>query len=121
LFTSKLANNFVQDATAGTRFAGVLHPVTPALRLFAKAASKLQLANLLTCLHAHLPAFLCCLQLIELLSVPKGPMLGALTAAVMDWQLAHPKGAKEECIEHIKQLHSSGQLQAAADSRSKGR
>jgi hypothetical protein len=48
-------------------------------------------------------------------------MLGALTAAVMDWQLAHPQGAKEECISHIRQLYSSGQLQAAANTRTKGK
>jgi hypothetical protein len=48
-------------------------------------------------------------------------MLGALTGAVMDWQLAHPHGAKEECIEHIRQLYSSGQLQAAAGTRAKGK
>uniref|UniRef100_A0A383VU74 tRNA nucleotidyltransferase/poly(A) polymerase RNA and SrmB- binding domain-containing protein n=1 Tax=Tetradesmus obliquus TaxID=3088 RepID=A0A383VU74_TETOB len=60
-------------------------------------------------------------QLIELLSVPKGPMLGALTAAVVDWQLAHPKGSEQECIEHIRQLYSSGQLQPAAGSRGKNR
>ncbi|KAF6258483.1 hypothetical protein COO60DRAFT_1460658 [Scenedesmus sp. NREL 46B-D3] len=37
-------------------------------------------------------------QLIDLLSVPKGPMLGALTAAVMDWQLAHPSGPRNNAL-----------------------
>jgi hypothetical protein len=48
-------------------------------------------------------------------------MLGALTAAVMDWQLAHPEGAKEQCIDHIRQLYSSGQLQAGAGTRTRGK
>lgn len=43
------------------------------------------------------------LQLIEELKVPKGPQLGQLTASVMDWQLAHPTGSKEECLAAIKQ------------------
>lgn len=53
------------------------------------------------------------MQLIELLSVPKGPMLGKLTTAVVDWQLAHPQGLKEDCINHIKQLYSSESLETA--------
>lgn len=42
-------------------------------------------------------------QLIEELKVPKGPQLGKLTAAVMDWQMAHPNGSKEACLEAMKQ------------------
>eukprot|EP00879_Flechtneria_rotunda_P017089 GHRR01017897.1.p1 GENE.GHRR01017897.1~~GHRR01017897.1.p1 ORF type:complete len:250 (+),score=108.62 GHRR01017897.1:245-994(+) len=41
-------------------------------------------------------------QLINLLNVPKGPKLGQMTAAVMDWQLAHPQGSKEDCLVHVK-------------------
>jgi len=32
-----------------------------------------------------------------------GPQLGKVLTAAMDWQLAHPQGSKEECIEHLKQ------------------
>jgi hypothetical protein len=42
-------------------------------------------------------------QLIEELKVPKGPQLGKLTAAVMDWQMANPTASKEECLEAMKQ------------------
>lgn len=42
--------------------------------------------------------------------MPKGPQLGKLTAAVMDWQMAHPKGTKEECLEAMKQ-HLAQQTQ----------
>jgi hypothetical protein len=45
---------------------------------------------------------LCVSQLSEDLKVPKGPQLGKLTAAVMDWQMAHPTGSKEQCIEALK-------------------
>jgi hypothetical protein len=31
-----------------------------------------------------------------------GPQLGRVLAAAMDWQLANPKGGKEECIAHLK-------------------
>ena len=31
-----------------------------------------------------------------------GPQLGKVLAAAMDWQLAHPKGSKDECIAHLK-------------------
>ncbi|KAI8462676.1 MAG: hypothetical protein J3K34DRAFT_527577 [Monoraphidium minutum] len=31
-----------------------------------------------------------------------GPQLGRVLAAAVDWQLAHPQGSKEECIEHLK-------------------
>jgi hypothetical protein len=41
--------------------------------------------------------------LSEDLKVPKGPQLGKVTAAVMDWQLAHPQGSKEECLEALRQ------------------
>lgn len=53
------------------------------------------------------------LQLIEELKVPKGPQLGQLTTSVMDWQLAHPTGSKEECLAAIKQQMSqaSGAVQ----------
>jgi hypothetical protein len=43
------------------------------------------------------------LQLNEDLKVPKGPQLGKLTAAVMDWQMAHPTGTKDDCLEAMKQ------------------
>ena len=43
------------------------------------------------------------LQLSQDLNVPKGPQLGKWTAAVMDWQMAHPGGSKEECLEALKQ------------------
>lgn len=42
------------------------------------------------------------LQLSEDLNVPKGPQLGKLTAAVMDWQMAHPTGSKEDCVAALK-------------------
>ena len=61
---------------------------------------------------------LCCcpllLQLIELLAVPKGPLLGQLTAAVLEWQMAHPKGSKEDCVEHIKACYSKLQGEAGS-------
>ena len=47
--------------------------------------------------------FLALLQLSEELNVPKGPQLGKMTAAVMDWQMAHPQGSKEECLEALRQ------------------
>lgn len=52
-------------------------------------------------------------ELIEELKVPKGPQLGQLTTSVMDWQLAHPTGSKEECLAAIKQQMSqaSGAVQ----------
>ena len=31
-----------------------------------------------------------------------GPQLGRVLAAAMDWQLAHPDGSKDDCIEHLK-------------------
>lgn len=49
---------------------------------------------------------LLCVQLMDTLKLPKGPALGQATAAVMDWQLAHPQGSKEECIEHMKAVHA---------------
>jgi hypothetical protein len=30
-------------------------------------------------------------------------MLGKLTAAVLDWMMAHPSGSKEACVEALKQ------------------
>eukprot|EP00878_Enallax_costatus_P025390 GHUV01027165.1.p1 GENE.GHUV01027165.1~~GHUV01027165.1.p1 ORF type:complete len:349 (+),score=115.59 GHUV01027165.1:497-1543(+) len=48
-------------------------------------------------------------QLMEILKLPKGPALGHATAAVMDWQLAHPQGSREECIEHMKATHAAVQ------------
>ncbi len=32
-----------------------------------------------------------------------GPQLGKVLAAAMDWQLANPKGSKEDCIVHLKE------------------
>jgi hypothetical protein len=43
------------------------------------------------------------MQLSKELEVPMGPEIGKLTGAVMDWQLAHPQGSKEECLAALKQ------------------
>jgi hypothetical protein len=50
---------------------------------------------------------------MELLALPKGPLLGVWTAAVMDWQLAHPQGSKPDCIAHIKASYEQSQAIAA--------
>lgn len=41
--------------------------------------------------------------------MPKGPRLGALTAAVVDWQLAHPGGSKEDALAHVRELLAAEQ------------
>lgn len=53
----------------------------------------------------------CSLQLSEQLNVPKGPVLGKLTAAVLDWQMANPNGSKEDCLAALKQQVQQQQQQ----------
>lgn len=53
-----------------------------------------------------------CLQLAEQLGVPKGPMMGQLTAAVLDWMMAHPSGSKEDCLAAMKQQLAERQKSA---------
>jgi hypothetical protein len=53
--------------------------------------------------HHDFVFFVALPQLSQDLNVPKGPQLGKMTAAVMDWQMAHPQGSKEECLEALRQ------------------
>ncbi|TFK76716.1 hypothetical protein BDN72DRAFT_806767 [Pluteus cervinus] len=47
----------------------------------------------------------------QALEVPKaGPWIGEALNKVFDWQLDHPEGTKDECIEWLKQLRDSGKL-----------
>lgn len=36
-----------------------------------------------------------------------GPLLGKLTAALMDWQLAHPNASKADCQAWLRKEHAS--------------
>ena len=43
-------------------------------------------------------------QALSVLGMKKaGPQLGKVLAAAVDWQLAHPAGTKNACIDHLKQ------------------
>ena len=35
------------------------------------------------------------------------PMIGVLVDRVLRWQLAHPEGSKEECLDDIKEFHTA--------------
>ena len=45
---------------------------------------------------------------ITLLSLPKGPMVGQVMEAQIEWQLQHPQGSVEELTEHLKGLVAAG-------------
>lgn len=61
-----------------------------------------------TCVRllSQLPAFAYlrlygCLQIKALLGV-EGKQIGTVTERVMNWQLAHPKGTKDECLAFLR-------------------
>jgi hypothetical protein len=39
-------------------------------------------------------------------------MMGQLTAAVLDWMMAHPSGSKEDCLAAMKQQLAERQKSA---------
>ena len=45
---------------------------------------------------------------ITLLSLRKGPMVGQVMEAQIEWQLQHPQGSVEELAEHLKGLVAAG-------------
>lgn len=68
-----------------------------------EAVSYAGTASMLTpCLSC---VYVCVHQVMAALGLQKaGPELGKTMAAIMDWQLVHPKGTLEECQQFVKGL-----------------
>lgn len=45
-----------------------------------------------------------------ILNAKGGPWTGVVLARVIEWQLEHPDGSKEECTVWLKEQYSSGNL-----------
>lgn len=50
---------------------------------------------------------------ITLLSLPKGPMVGQVMEAQIEWQLQNPQGSAKELTEHLKGLAAAGAFSGA--------
>jgi tRNA nucleotidyltransferase (CCA-adding enzyme) len=50
-------------------------------------------------------------DIVSILSMPKpGAWTGDVLAKVMEWQLDHPEGTKDECSAWLKEEHSAGRI-----------
>mmetsp|Transcript_16568 Transcript_16568/g.22247 ORF Transcript_16568/g.22247 Transcript_16568/m.22247 type:complete len:140 (-) Transcript_16568:335-754(-) len=49
-------------------------------------------------------------EVIQVLELPKGPMVGRVMEAQVIWQLTHPEGTKEECVEYLLSQVKQGTL-----------
>ncbi|KAJ3789687.1 hypothetical protein GGU10DRAFT_283680, partial [Lentinula aff. detonsa] len=49
-------------------------------------------------------------EVISLLDAKAGPWTGTVLARVIQWQLEHPEGSKDECSRWLKEQHSSGSI-----------
>jgi len=58
---------------------------------------------------------------ITLLSLPKGPMVGQVMEAQIEWQLQHPQGNGEELTEHLKGLVAAGAFSGVVGGAGGGR
>ncbi|KAF5392550.1 hypothetical protein D9757_002175 [Collybiopsis confluens] len=54
-------------------------------------------------------------QVVTALNAKAGPWTGAVLARVIEWQLEHPNGSKEECLSWLKEQHISGKLTIGLD------
>ncbi|KAI0078482.1 hypothetical protein K474DRAFT_1660286 [Panus rudis PR-1116 ss-1] len=54
-------------------------------------------------------------EVVQILGASKpGPWTGQVLSRVMEWQLEHPHGTKEECEAWLREAHSSGQIDITA-------
>ncbi|KAJ3775317.1 hypothetical protein FB446DRAFT_416636 [Lentinula raphanica] len=58
-------------------------------------------------------------EVVSLFDAKPGPWTGAVLARVIEWQLEHPKGTKDECSKWLKEQHSSGSIVIAEQPPSK--
>jgi tRNA nucleotidyltransferase (CCA-adding enzyme) len=50
-------------------------------------------------------------EVVRILEAPKpGPWTGMVLARVIEWQLEHPAGSKEECAEWLKAERAAGRI-----------
>lgn len=52
------------------------------------------------------------METIKLLGIKPGPITSALLQKVVEWQLDHPEGSKEECGQYIKAEYAAGHIVA---------
>lgn len=52
------------------------------------------------------------METIKLLGLKPGPITSVLLQKVVEWQLDHPEGTKDECSEYIKSEWASGKIAA---------
>lgn len=50
------------------------------------------------------------MEIIKLLGIKPGPITSVLLQKVIEWQLDHPDGSKEECGEYIKAEYEGGRI-----------
>ncbi|KAF9812226.1 hypothetical protein IEO21_06310 [Rhodonia placenta] len=54
---------------------------------------------------------------VRVLGVPPGKWTGVVLARVLEWQLQHPDGTKEQCEEWLRAEHAAGRINTSSDAR----
>ncbi|KAH9921394.1 uncharacterized protein B0H18DRAFT_1086105 [Fomitopsis serialis] len=49
-------------------------------------------------------------EVLGALNAPPGPWVAPVLSSVMEWQLDHPEGTKDECLEWLKAEHAAGNI-----------